>query len=208
MDLPKVQILFLMHGDCTLVDHTCEYLDLACMVHYLENSLCAFFLAGLNAQTKASLERTTFHLGVKRRRISEPLYSSLVVPSPEVPSPVGPKMGFIDLHTLEMTPTHVPTLKLPLAQLVPSSVLDFLVPNNSVALPPMLVLCISGFLSSARQRCSDFPVLFRTSEPMTLPRSVDPSAPPWFVIHQAQESPWFCHRLPSLRLIPTPLWLH
>ncbi|ROL49488.1 hypothetical protein DPX16_15814 [Anabarilius grahami] len=57
MDLAAVQILLLSQGDLSLEAHTQRYLDLVPFVHYDDTSLCVFFRAGLNAETRAHLPR-------------------------------------------------------------------------------------------------------------------------------------------------------
>lgn len=40
--------LQLDQGDCSLKDHTMDFLDLVCLTHYPDHSLYAFYHTGLN----------------------------------------------------------------------------------------------------------------------------------------------------------------
>lgn len=55
MDLPTVQFLCLEQLDSLLEEYTRDVLDMPCLLHYLDNSLCVFYHAGLSEQSKARL---------------------------------------------------------------------------------------------------------------------------------------------------------
>lgn len=55
MDLAVVQILLLSQEDCSLEEHTESFIGLVYLVSSDDDSLCVFFWAGLNVQTKAHL---------------------------------------------------------------------------------------------------------------------------------------------------------
>ncbi|CAM4574253.1 unnamed protein product [Leuciscus chuanchicus] len=117
-----------------LQDHTHENLHLDRMVYYPDDSLCTLYHAGLKEQTEAC-----YSLSVWR------WYSPAVVPPSQwvkrrrIPNMVVPVLALIDLHILEWTPTHAPTLEVSSSPPVPPGGMDFLGPNNSLALLPLLV---------------------------------------------------------------------
>lgn len=49
MDIPAVCLLLL---ECFLEDHTRDFIDLACLIHYPDHSLCVFYYTSLNEQSK------------------------------------------------------------------------------------------------------------------------------------------------------------
>lgn len=55
MDLPAARLLCLEQMDRSLEDYTQDFLDLACLVHYSDDSLSVFFHTSLSEQAKARL---------------------------------------------------------------------------------------------------------------------------------------------------------
>ncbi len=55
MDLPAVQLLCLEQMGRSLEDHTRDFLDLACLTHFPDRSLCVFYITSLSEQCKARL---------------------------------------------------------------------------------------------------------------------------------------------------------
>ncbi len=55
MDLPAVQLLCLEQIDRSLEDHTRDFLDLVCLTHFLDHSLCVFYITSLSERCKARL---------------------------------------------------------------------------------------------------------------------------------------------------------
>ncbi|KAI2666632.1 APO protein 3, mitochondrial [Labeo rohita] len=55
MNDPAVLILLLEQGDCSLEDHTEDFVFLANYTHYPDNCLYSFYFAGLNTTTQAQL---------------------------------------------------------------------------------------------------------------------------------------------------------
>ncbi len=55
MDIPAVQLLCLEQQDRSLEDHTRDFLDLACLTHFPDRSLCAFYITSLSERCKARL---------------------------------------------------------------------------------------------------------------------------------------------------------
>lgn len=48
-------VLLLEQGDRCLEDHTRDFVDISNFTHYLESSLCSFYIAGLNNTARAKL---------------------------------------------------------------------------------------------------------------------------------------------------------
>lgn len=48
MDLPDVILLCLEQRDCSLVEHTVNFINVARQTHYLDSSLCVFYRVSLN----------------------------------------------------------------------------------------------------------------------------------------------------------------
>lgn len=48
MDIPSVHLLLLVQGDWSFGDHMRKFLDLVCITHYPDRSLCVFFNTSLN----------------------------------------------------------------------------------------------------------------------------------------------------------------
>ncbi len=55
MDLPAVQLLYLEQMDRSLEDHTRDFLDLACLTHFPDCSLCGFYITSLSERCKVRL---------------------------------------------------------------------------------------------------------------------------------------------------------
>lgn len=55
MDIPAEHLHLLEQMDRSLEDHTRDFLDLGCLTHYLDHSLCMFFNTGLNEWLEAYL---------------------------------------------------------------------------------------------------------------------------------------------------------
>ncbi len=55
MDLPAVQLLCLEQRDRSLEDHTRDFLNLACLTHFPDCSLCVFYISSLSERCKARL---------------------------------------------------------------------------------------------------------------------------------------------------------
>ncbi len=55
MDLPAVQLLCLEQLGHSLEDHTRDFLDLACLTHFPDRSLCVFYYTSLSERCKARL---------------------------------------------------------------------------------------------------------------------------------------------------------
>ncbi len=55
MDLPAVQLLCLEQRDRSLEDHTRDFLNLACLTHFPDRSLCVFYISSLSERCKARL---------------------------------------------------------------------------------------------------------------------------------------------------------
>ncbi len=66
MDFPAVQLLCLEQKDHSLEDHTRDFLDLACLTHFLDRSLCFFF----TSPAWASSVRHACQRTVPKRKIS------------------------------------------------------------------------------------------------------------------------------------------
>ncbi|KAF4115831.1 hypothetical protein G5714_003320 [Onychostoma macrolepis] len=50
MDLPAVQLLCLEQMDRSLEDHTRDFLDLACLTHFPDRSLCVFYISYISSE--------------------------------------------------------------------------------------------------------------------------------------------------------------
>lgn len=55
MDITAVSFLPLDQQDCSLKDHTRDFLNLACLTHYPDHSLYVFYHSGLNERWNAHL---------------------------------------------------------------------------------------------------------------------------------------------------------
>lgn len=55
MDLLAVHLLLLEQGYLVLEDHTKDFLDLVCLTHYPDRSLCIFYYTSLSERSKACL---------------------------------------------------------------------------------------------------------------------------------------------------------
>ncbi len=55
MDNPAVQLLCLEQQDRSLEDHTRDFIDLECLTHFLDRSLCIFYITSLSERCKACL---------------------------------------------------------------------------------------------------------------------------------------------------------
>ncbi len=55
MEFPAVQLLCLEQMDRSLEDHTRDFLDLTCLTHFLNRSLCTFYITSLSERCKACL---------------------------------------------------------------------------------------------------------------------------------------------------------
>ncbi|KAI2663417.1 Filamentous hemagglutinin [Labeo rohita] len=53
MNDPAILVLLLEQGDCSLEDHTTDFVFLANLTHYPDSCLCSFFQAGLNTAARA-----------------------------------------------------------------------------------------------------------------------------------------------------------
>ncbi len=53
MDLPPVKLLCLEQGDRPLEAHTLDFIQLACLTHYPDRSLCVFYYTSLSERSKA-----------------------------------------------------------------------------------------------------------------------------------------------------------
>ncbi|ROJ08797.1 hypothetical protein DPX16_3107 [Anabarilius grahami] len=55
MALPAVQLLCLEQGDRSLEQHTSDFLQLACLTHFPDRSLCIYYRTGLSERSKARI---------------------------------------------------------------------------------------------------------------------------------------------------------
>ncbi len=107
MDFPAVQLLCLEQKDHSLEDHTRDFLDLACLTHFLDRSLCFFF----TSPAWASSVRHACQRTVPKRKISPLSWSGC--------------LRTIDLHSLSAPqmriypaplPNHRPASRHPVAR--------------------------------------------------------------------------------------------
>ncbi|KAI2657009.1 tRNA (guanine-N(7)-)-methyltransferase [Labeo rohita] len=99
MNDPAVLVLLLEQGECSLEDHTMDFVFLANLTHYPDSCLCSFYQAGLHTATRAQLSG-------KGPRESLVTYIEWVL----VSCKSSVTVDFVDDNT---SPTHDPVSSLP-----------------------------------------------------------------------------------------------
>ncbi|ROL49257.1 hypothetical protein DPX16_16872 [Anabarilius grahami] len=61
MNLPAFQLLCLEQRDCSLEEHTKDFLHFACQTHFPDHSLCSFYYAGLLGTHSSGRSQEKFH---------------------------------------------------------------------------------------------------------------------------------------------------
>ncbi|KAI2659446.1 Histone-lysine N-methyltransferase set-2 [Labeo rohita] len=185
MDLPAFQFLC-MEQDHSLEDHARDFLDLACLTHFLDHSCCVFYYTSLSEWCKARLPAN----GLKED------FSPFVEPRDQPAVPVHTPATEVELQLVsghyyeELMDSltaedlidcvgELPvTLKLPPSLPVPPPLL----PASSSALsahPQSMPSGRSDLPWHFQSMCEDPLSLPPASESWTPPRSFSPSAPPW-----------------------------